>query len=456
MLPSLASLRIASDTYETSARSTQTQHDDDVVTVGVKPNRPNTRMQPALQGRGIQKPKAKKYDLPPGWTVRKDDGVDKPEFVSPDGQMFVFSVKDAWRRARTHSSASTDKTQLPPGWTVRSYGIDKPEYVSPDGMIFVFSVKEAWRRHATMPSAVGPTNTQTTNSLPDCNLSSSGAYESISKHMHRVRIVKDMVKFACQTGESPVLVYIAAPDGSDSTYFDQEVRSNPSLKGTRLIAVNNGRFHRVRGNIDFGTQHVEYVEGTQMHEYLNNASEKAFTHTWLDTTNVDIECKTYWNANRTTKDMVYIVLSLRAQRSDNLRYVVSTRCKFFGFRITHEEEYSGVSSNGPSNQINMVFVAANVLSQKYQKSYDPLFDRIGCIMDVPVVNVELDSSFKDGIYTTSKNKTAQAVGFVTHYDGYYNMFTLILFNRDRSLGNTAIEVHRSRVGNYSAWTPKLT
>lgn len=348
-------------------------------------------------------------------TTRQED--DRANHTAPK------ITKDARRRSGDTSRGRLAETPpdaseyaLPPGWTVRRRGIDKPEFVSPDGLLFTFSVADAWRRYQrVLNRPQSPAEFSSPVDDADCN-KFIGEYDSISKELHRLRIVKDMEQYACNNpGKPPVLVYIGAPDGTDSRYFDEAVRLRPALRGARLIAVNGERFTRKDG-----TQHVTYFEWQTIESYLKTAGNKECSHLWLDTTQTELSTRALWDAHRTTIEKVYIVLSMRKRpnRDDSIM-VTRLRCGFLGLTIKHEEAYAGSAlENGQSNKINMVLTIAKVDGRGYPE-YSDAFDLVGQMVDVPVSSKYISSKQLRHYLINSHNNNEYVVGLVTSWEPAY-------------------------------------
>lgn len=239
-----------------------------------------------------------------------------------------------------------------------------------------------------------------------------GAYTSISKDLHRQRIVNDMRKYSCQTGRTPSLVYLAAPDGSDSHYFQRQIQTHVELRGTRLVAVNK----KFDINLPPNTDKMQYVADT-LENYMQSVESNSFTHAWLDTTSQEIDNELLWNTCRSTLDKIYLVVSLRGNSGyrsyEDSSMILKSQCEFFGLTIKHQEAYAGITPNGDqSSKINMVFMTC-LRTKPTKTDYDKNYNAIGALVDVK----------PDAINASSKIMTTNIFLYGTYYIGLVKGYT---------------------------------
>lgn len=253
-----------------------------------------------------------------------------------------------------------------------------------------------------------------------------------------MRIVQNMVKYVCDNGSEPSLVYLGAPDGSDSQFFQRQINLRAELKGTRLVAVNTANIARI---VD--TDQVEYVKGT-MEQYLSTSKVDEFSHTWLDTTSNEIDNELLWNAQRCTRELVYLVVSLKSDSGFRSRedsaLVTKAQCNFFGLTIKHEEAYAGITPlKQPSPRINMMFTACKVERTKRRAVWVKHYLSIGGMIDVPMNLLQnpIGEDRCDLFLHHGKGKSAY-IALITGWDTTSSTWSLHFFNADGKLvGHTA-------------------
>lgn len=302
------------------------------------------------------------------------------------------------------SKGITKKTRdphqpLPPGWTTYTNNAGDVQYT--DGLIHTYTVAQAWIRYNKSQKEISDTDLCERNE----------AYGSISKELHRIRIINDMMQYVCTTGKTPSLVYLGAPDGSDSKFFQRQVRSHNQLKGTRLVAVNLAAIQRVDGTYD-----VEYITDT-IENYMASVDDNTFSHAWLDTTSMEIDNELLWNTVRGTVDRIYLVVSLKGnsgyRSKEDSAIIVNTQCEFFGLSIKHQEAYCGITpKGGQSNKINMMLFTCKIEYAKILTTYHMNYNSIGAIIYIPKEMIE-NNIYEDGSIFEYINTY---VGLVKGYD----------------------------------------
>lgn len=283
------------------------------------------------------------------------------------------------------------------------------------------------------------------NSPGGCDTNNE-AFGSISKSLHRLRIIEDMIAYGCSTGRKPSLVYIGALDGSDSKFFQEQINSHVALNGTRLVAINYAPIRRAND-----TPNVEYVTAA-LEDYMKSVDDNTFSHAWLDTTSLEIDNELLWNTTRSTTERVYLVVSLRGQfgyrSKEDSALIVKFQCDFFGLSIKHQEAYSGITSTGgQSNKINMLLFACNVQAGRTIAAYNAIYDRIGAMVDIPMH--ELANTTED-IFVYKESY----LGIITGYDPILNMWSLQFFGSRGNLLPDRVNIafsdkHRTAIFNRS-------
>jgi len=321
-----------------------------------------------------------------------------------------------------------DKESLPPGWWM--YQNNSGDMQFTDGNIHTYTVRDAWKRYEKQKRMRGDLSPDASDKLDLCERTED--YGSISKELHRKRIVDDMVTYACETGHVPSLVYLGAPDGSDSQFFQRQMSLHDKLTNARFVAVNLADIQRIDD-----TDKVEFVKDT-IENYMETVGDNVFSHAWLDTTSLEIDNKLLWNTVRSTIAKIYLVVSLRGNSGYRLRedsaMIVKTQCDFFGLVIKHEEAYAGINpQGGQSNKINMMFFGCNITGPRQkQPVYDQHYNLIGAMIDIPVDMTQslLPKITHDMNIFTHKNAY---VGLIKGYNHMFNMWSVQFFDSHGNL-----------------------
>ena len=345
------------------------------------------------------------------------------------------------------------KETLPPGWKAYTNGAGDVQYT--DGNKHTYKITDAWDRY----NKGGGEDAEDDAEWPVQSCTRTEAYGSISKELHRMRIVEDMVRYVCDYDLSPSLVYIGAPDGSDSQFFQRQVNLRAELEGTRLVAVNTADIAHITD-----TEQVEYFKGT-MENYLSKSAVDEFSHAWLDTTSNEIDNELLWNAQRCTRELVYLVVSLKNNQGRRSRQdsalVTQVQCNFFGLTIKHEEAYAGITpTKKPSPIINMMFTACKVDRAKRRSLFDGHYLSIGGMIDVPTSAVPNPTGEdRGGLFVRRRRKKEDYIALITGWDTASSMWSLHFFNDDGKLFSHTAQAHvwpNDRIYPFTrAYFPKL-
>lgn len=332
---------------------------------------------------------------------------------------------------------------LPPGWVAYNNNAGDVQYT--DGTLHTYTVAQAWDRYnRKQEEAKSTPYHEESHDIISCGRDE--AYGSISKELHRTRIVDDMLQYVCATGHTPSLVYLGAPDGSDSQFFQRQVESHSALKGTRLVAVNLATIQRIDD-----TDKVEYITDT-IENYMASVDDDTFSHAWLDTTSLEIDNQLLWNTKRSTVEKVYLVVSLKGnfgyRSKEDSVMILKTQCEFFGLSIKHQEAYCGITPNGAqSKKINMMFFTCKIENVKVLTVYDDNYNSIGAMIDVPI---EIFSgSMGDVAIFESKNAY---LGLIKGYDMVSGKWSVQFFDL---LGNLIPGVYQFETSRYQKVSPFL-
>ena len=322
---------------------------------------------------------------------------------------------------------------LPPGWYAKQNATGDTQYYSPDGRYNEFSIPLAHKKYQSTKD-----REVFTPHVPQKDCHTTESFGSVSKSLHRLRILRDMEIYECETNKAPVLVYIAAPDHTDSHFFQREIQKRPGLKGTKLIAVNTQKLDDIEP-LDGGVR-IECIQGT-LAAVLAEKDAGFCSHLWMDTTQNDIGNREIWDARRTTVSMVYVVLSLSRHTLANTRITLSTQCDFFGLKIKHEEAYSGKNN---SNSINMVFVACKVNDQVQRQAFAEQFTHIGCpLWHISYKDMKPEkkgTKLESQCYYYHDKKDQLLLGLIVGFDTRKMQWSLKMFNSGGAIDEKVVRV----------------
>jgi hypothetical protein len=253
------------------------------------------------------------------------------------------------------------------------------------------------------------------------------AYDSVSKTVQRFRIFVDMQRFAAGGARTPSLLYLAAPSGSDSVWFQSAIDAGQLPASTRLVAVNYGDVATTAA-----TKNVVVKSHTTMEQVLKTTAD-TFSHVWLDLTCTELTAELLWRVGSVLddsvgRDCVYINLSKRGRTFDTHLVVTGAVCDALAFKITHVEDYTGASkANAASQKRNMVFFVCSDVANapRCQEAFDPNMEAVGGLVYVPYDH----RRSPDTMERRSRGNTYDHhVGFVRAYRSSPPRFDVSLFD----------------------------
>ena len=338
--------------------------------------------------------------LPPGWTVRRTF-LGEYEYYSDYATTKSFptklnsgALKDAWskylkrfpvvEKPAEESGDGGDYGEfgdLPPGWKLTVNPSGDFEYVSEYATTRSFTkapsksgIAQAWKRYrnhiqkADLPpmTAFGPQVDM------DACREGSGLFGSLSKTLHRMRVVEHMKSEWCRSSNPPSAAYIGAPDKTDSEFFQRTVDGGTLPTDTKFHAINKDAFYTGDGRLEF--PNVSFYESTTMEDYLETSNDNDYTVIWLDFISKSVSYHTLWKACKSATTHVMLVLSLRTQSMLTVTRVVDAISSSIGVSLSHCENYSGAS-----NVRNMAFFEIDCSNFRPQ-AYTPQYEHVGSLI----------------------------------------------------------------------------
>jgi hypothetical protein len=308
--------------------------------------------------------------LPPGWDVRRTL-LGEFEYFSDYATTRSFKskinnsgLKYAWSKYlkrfppveetgnESGGGDSGDFGDLPPGWKLAVDPTGYFEYVSEYATTRSFKtapsksgIAQAWKRYRSHTRAVDLTP-MVVDLVPtvykEACSEGSGSFGSLSKTMHRMRVVEHLRLERCRKSIAPSVAYIGAPDKTDSEFFQGLVDGGTLPQETSFHAINYGTFAENATRSEF--PNVMFHENTTMQDFMETGSDDAYTVVWLDFTGTAVEYYTLRKACQLARTHVMLVLSLRKQNVVNVTRTVDAMATSIGVSLTHVESYRGLSS----------------------------------------------------------------------------------------------------------------
>lgn len=201
------------------------------------------------------------------------------------------------------------------------------------------------------------------NATPIDTAAVATEYDSLSKTLQRTRILANMQEFYADTGVAPSLIYLGAPQGADSAFFQEAVDTGKLPVNSKFTAVNCSTFDvRVKE-----MKNVAVVENALLLDVVASADARSFSHAWLDLTELEPEPSLYVSIRRVLRDVesrdsVYINVAKRTRTFDDCVRVLRSMCSTYAYQITHLEDYIGGSTK--QHKKNMLFVACRLVPTK--------------------------------------------------------------------------------------------
>lgn len=260
-------------------------------------------------------------------------------------------------------------------------------------------------------------------------------YTSVSKLLHRQRIVLDMRSYVVGK-RAPSLLYLGNPDGTDSAFFQAAVDNGELPRSATFTAVNDGAFHpRVKK-----MHNVETSENTEILTVATNANAVSFSHVWLDLTEREPDPQLMHELNRVLtnaagRNCVYVTLSKRCRSYDDSVMVMSAMCDAWQFKITHVEDYQGGEQTVKRNMMFFVLAGKGLASANATGAYINEKSIVGCIAWLRRRSWRNRNTMrhKSGV------KYDAHVGFVRAWRPTTTSYDVSFFNSDGHLQTTVAE-----------------
>lgn len=391
--------------------------------------------------------------LPPGWGVRRTL-LGEYEYFSDYGTTRSFrsrinngGLKYAWSKYLKRfppmeetvnegrgdggggGGDNGDFGDLPPGWRLTVNPSGDFEYSSEYASTRSFAnapsksaIAQAWKRYRSHTKAVELTP-MVVDSVPRvyekaCS-DGSGSYGSLSKTVHRMRVVEHLRLERCRKSIAPSVAYIGAPDRTDSEFFQGLVDGGTLPPETTFHAINFGTFANSATRSEF--PNVTFHENTTMEAYMETGSDDAYTVVWLDFTATNVSYYTLRKACQLARTHVMLVLSLRGQSVDLLTQSVDAMSTSIGAPLTHVENYRGLSSVR-----NMAFYDIDCSNFK-PKNYDKKHENVGKLAYIS------EEAGNDTMFKMECAGVHMYMCFCTGYTPSTDNYTMVPYDSDRHL-----------------------
>lgn len=325
---------------------------------------------------------------------------------------------------------------LPPGWEERRNNSGDAEYYY-DGLglrpsKFTFSKSQAWQffnsghgrqfgdlerlRQAANPGSMDVQSDGGGSACGDDG-GDEGAFGSLSKRLHRERVVRHLAADACATGRASV-VFLGSPDMADARYFQSRVDAGALPSSVVFHAVNRGEFV---GDAD-GLRNVSFHPGVDLLAFLETQEANAHTLVWMDLTSTDVTYRELAAGCLAARETVMLVLSLRTATMKTTTPVVETMSAALGTTITHIENYQGLSGKR-----NMAFYELDCSNYRH-RSYRDEFDSIGML-----VYTIADKRTPEADFRLTCRGVQYVMNMCLDFDVNSNKFTILAFDSTRRL-----------------------
>jgi len=382
--------------------------------------------------------------LPPGWAVRHtllgeyeyhSEYATTRSFASMVNNM---ELKGAWssylKRLQVvedvvkESGGRGDFGGLPPGWklTVNSSGYFEyaSDYASTRSFTKTHSksaIAQAWRRHRhhTQVAESAPIVDSVSRVDAGACLDGSGSFGSLSKTLHRMRVVEHLRLEWCHGIVAPSVAYIGAPDKADSVVFQGFVDDGTLPTETMFYAINHGTFSESAYQSEF--PNVVFHENTSMQDFIEIGNNGVYTMIWLDFTSTMVDYYTLWKACQLARTHVMLVLSLRTQSMSNVTRVVDAISKSIGVSLTHIENYRGLS-----NVRNMAFFEIEC-SERNTKTYKEQHENVGKLAYIST------TAGHEKMFRLERAGVYMHMCFCTGYSPSSDNYTMVPYDSSRHL-----------------------